>query len=74
MPTLILLDNSLSMCKYTSNSELEIGEKSLSILNISQIMILEIIKSIKSYDTKESVALVSQSLKFFDSLNNNFSI
>jgi|688.fasta_scaffold2344018_1 hypothetical protein len=73
MPTLILLDNSLSMCKYTSNSELEIGEKSLSILNISQIMILEIIKSIKTYDTKESVALVSQSLKCFDLFNHIFS-
>jgi hypothetical protein len=61
------------MCKYTSNSELEIGEKSLSILNISQIMILEIIKSIKTYDTKESVALVSQSLKCFDLFNHIFS-
>ena len=69
MPTLILLDNSLSMCKHSSklNLELEMGEKCLNLLNISQIMITEIIKSIKNYDTKESAALVSQN---FANLNN----
>lgn len=62
MPTLILLDNSLSMCKYTSKFDLQNEEKPLNFLNISHLIITEIIKHIKVYDKQECCALVSGQL------------
>ncbi len=65
MPTLILLDNSLSMCKNGSIFGLEMGQKVLNIRDLSHILVKDLISSIQKYDEYEFVALVSQ---FYNSM------
>lgn len=55
MPTVILLDNSLSMCK---NVKLAENDKNLTKRNISHLIIKKLIEHISVHFKHESLALV----------------
>ena len=54
MPTVILLDNSLSMCKYATTKK----EKSLTKRELSHLITRRYIEHISKIDSYEYVALV----------------
>lgn len=60
MPTVILLDNSLSMCKYIND---ESADKKLTFRDLSHIIVRRLVEHISQIDEFEYISLVRKKSK-----------